>query len=251
MYEFTHGIDHVGKNGFAPILVIGKEVCEQDFIERDLSGIQGVFIRHRGLDSGVKWQDLNIELLGVKFPRLRYLYIEFGDKCDVSGLGEQSFIEELTLICPKLKQKIDQPQFENARKAELQIPVQYLRNLVPLNIEELELFRPRFFVLEELPLRRLLVNLRVVYARNLENLKGIENFPALSRAVFADCPNLMEIGDYFQDSRIREIWLTGVGKLRNMDGLINAKLLEKAFVIEASKELVVPDQIRVLVRDRA
>ncbi len=84
MYEFTHGIDHIGKDGIAPILKVGKGVCEQDFIERDLSAIQGIFIRHRGLDKGVKWQDLNIELLGKKFPNLRYLCIEFGDQCDVT-----------------------------------------------------------------------------------------------------------------------------------------------------------------------
>lgn len=97
MYEFTHGIDHIGQDGIAPVLMVGKAVCEQDFIERDLSDIQGLFIRHRGLDKGVTWQDLKIELLGKRFPNLRYLSIEFGDRCDVSGLGPQPALEILTL----------------------------------------------------------------------------------------------------------------------------------------------------------
>ncbi len=251
MYEFSHGIDHVGKNGIAPILIIGKEVCEQDFIERDLADIQGVFIRQRGLDNGVKWQNLNIELLGIKFPRLRYLCIEFSDKCDVSGFGEQPFVEKLILICPKLNQKIDQPQFQNAKVAKLQIPTQYLSNLVPLNVRDLDLFRPKFYLLEELPPRQLLAKMKVTLARNLNCLKGIENFPSLTCAVFDDCPNLIEVGDHFQRSPICEIWLTGVRKLRSIDGLIKAKFLEKAFVIQAPKELAVPDEIRALVRDRA
>ena len=251
MYEFTHGIDHVGKNGFAPILVIGKKVCEQDFIERDLSGIQGVVIRHRGLDSGVKWQDLNIELLRIKFPRLRYLHIEFGDKCDVSEFGEQSFVEELTLICPKLKQKIDQPQFRSVKKAKLQIPTQYLNNLVSLNIQNLELLRPKFSFLDELPARQLLSKLKVAYGRNLQTLKGIEGFPNLIQAAFIDCPNLTEVGDFFQNSMVREIWLSGVRSLTNIDGLVCAQFLEKAFVIDADGNLVVPNAIRDIVRDRA
>lgn len=251
MYEFTHGIDHVGKNGFAPILVIGKEICEQDFIERDLSDIQGIDIRQRGLDIGVRWQDLNIGLLGKKFPRLRYLHIEFGDQCDLSEFGNQPLIEDLTLICPKLKQKIDQLQFQNARKSKIQIPVQYFSNLISSNIEELELVRSKIFTLEELPQRRLLSKLRVVFARNLENLRGIENFPALIDSTFTDCPNLIEVGDNFQDSSIRQIWLAGVKKLRSIDGLVNARSLEKAFVIGSSKELIIPEAIRALVKDRA
>lgn len=251
MYEFTHGIDHIGKNGVAPILIVGKEVCEQDFIERDLSAIQGIFIRHRGLDKGVKWQDLNIELLGKRFPNLRYLYIEFGDLCDVSGLGSQPAVEDLTLICPKLKQRVDRPQFQNARQAEMQIPTQYLEHLVPLKIEKLKLFRPKFSTLGELPPRLLLAELRVVYARNLETLNGLENFPDLAYVNFFGCPNLVELGNVFGKSQIREIWLTGVRKLQSIEGLEKAKVLEKATVIEASKELVIPEAIRAFVKDRA
>lgn len=251
MYEFTHGIDHVGKNGVAPILVVGKEVCEQDFIERDLSAIQGIFIRHRGLDKGVKWQDLNIEFLGERFPNLRYLYIEFGDLCDVSGLGSQPAVEYLTLICPKLRQRVDRPQFQNARHAEIQIPTQYLEHLVPLKVEKLELFRPKFAALDELPSRQHLADLRVVYARNLESLRGFENFSSMIRAVFDDCPNLIEIDHSLKDSPIREIWLMGVRKLINIDCLTEAKSLEKVRVIEASQELVVPEAIRSIFQDRA
>jgi len=251
MYEFTHGIDHIGKDGIAPILKVGKGVCEQDFIERDLSAIQGISIRHRGLDKGVKWQDLNIELLGKKFPNLRYLCIEFGDQCDVSGLGAQPAVEDLTLICPKLKQRKDLPQFQNAQQAEIQIPTQYLANLVPQKVEKLELFRPKFLALDELPPRHQLAELRVVYARNLKTLRGLEKFPELVKAAFCDCPNLVEIGELFEKSLIREIWLSGVRKLQNIAGLTQAKELKKVRVIEASKELVVPDAIRSIFKDRA
>jgi hypothetical protein len=231
--------------------VIGKEVCEQDFIERDLSAIQGIFIRHRGLDMGVKWQDLNIELLGKKFPKLRYLHIEFGDQCDVSGLGVQPAVKDLTLLCPKLKQKKDFPQFQNAQQAEIQIPTKYLKSLVPLKVEKLELFRPKFVALDELPPRQQLAELRVVYARNLETLRGLEKFPELAKAAFCDCPNLVETGEVFEKSEIQDIWLSGVQKLRNIADLAKAKSLEKVRIIDPPKELVIPETIRDIFEDRA
>lgn len=157
----------------------------------------------------------------------------------------------MTLICPKLKQSVDQPQFQNARRAEVQIPTQYLANLVPEHIESLELFRPKFSTLDALPPRLKLTKLRVTYARNLETLAGIKNFPALENAVFFDCPNLVNVAHEFDGSAIRGIWLSGVRKLQSIDGLAKAKLLEKATVIEASKELVVPGAIRGIVKDRA
>lgn len=250
MYEFTHGIDHIGNNGAAPILVIGKDVCEQDFIARDLSDIQGIYIRHRGLDSGVQWRDLNIELLGKKFPRLRYLYIEFGDSCDVSDFGDQPLVEHLTLICPKLKQKRDHPQFQNAQKIELQIPTVYFANLISKAVEDLTLVRPKISTLEELPPRQTLNELKVVLARNLESLKGIENFSSLTSAAFSDCPNLVEIGNQYGHSRIREMLLCGCKKLRSIDGLAQAQSLEKSVVIGTPKDLIIPAEILPIFKNR-
>lgn len=250
MYEFTHGIDHIGKDGFAPILVIGKNVCEQDFIARDLSEIQGIYISHRGLDSGVQWCDINIELLGEKFPHLRYLHIEFGNSCDISDFGDQPLVEHLTLICPKLKQKHDQPQFQNAQKIELQIPTQYFANLISKTVKDLTLFRPKIVTLKDLPPRQTLSKLKVALARSLESLQGIENFSNLTSATFSDCPNLVEIGDQYGQSRIQEMWLCGCKKLRSIDGLAQAPSLEKSVVIGAPEELIIPDGIIPIFKNR-
>lgn len=250
MYEFTHGIDHIGRNGFAPILVIGKNVCEQDFITRDLSDIQGIHISHRGLDDGVQWHDINVELLGKKFPQLRYLHIEFGSSCDVSDFGDQPLVEHLTLICPKLKQKHVRPQFQKAQIIELQIPTEYFADLISNRVEELTLYRPKISTLNELPPRQTLRKLKVVLARNLKNLQGIENLSNLASATFSDCPNLVEIGNQYEKSCIREMSLFGCKKLRSIEGLAQAQSLEKSVVIGGPKELVVPDEIIPIFKNR-
>jgi hypothetical protein len=248
MHDFLHGINHSGWNGIAPLLVVGCSIERDDFVVRDLSSIQGVVIRQRGLEKGLMWDDLGMELLASKLPNLQLVDIEYADKCDVSVFGQQPAVTHLNLNCPKLRQKSDCKQFINATHVELRIPDQYLDQLLSKNIENLLIGAPKFVSLKALEEHRFLKKLVIQYARNLKTLDGIENFPNLLEAVFTDCPNLLEVGNEFDKSNIQKILLSGVRRLVNIDGLSKAKYLVDAKVILASKELVIPSTIQSLLK---
>jgi hypothetical protein len=109
---------------------------------------------------------------------------------------------------------------------------------------------PKFESLKALDLRQNLKKLVVQYARNIKTLSGIENFPNLLEGYFTDCPNLLEVGDSFDNSCIQKILLSGVRRLISIEGLVNARFLAEAKVILASKNLVIPEAIRSRVKTK-
>ena len=243
MNGFEHGIDHVGHNGFAPLLVIGGAIRESDFHERDLEKIEGVVITDRGLLKNTTWSDLNLKLLGERLKTLKYLSVEFSGKVDLSEFGLQRNMLHVKLHCPKLA-NLSGKIFPELIEAELSVPDSALMSLSPLTIKKLSLIRPKlkdFVVLEDY---KALKTLDVYYARNVLSLHGLLNLLELDWLGLHDCPSFISIGAKHAMPGPTELMLGGCGRFSDFSNLEYLSKLRKVSLFGKGPSVAIPEYFK-------
>jgi hypothetical protein len=230
-YSFEHGIDHCGRDGVAPLLVVGGPVSERDFIERDLGAIRGVLLTDRGLPRGIAWRDLDLALLFRRLGPQEYIDISFKGPVDLADLGDQPELRVLHIDCDNVKRPPGHV-FARLEQAMLRWSDECSRKALPPTLRELRLLRPKmrdFGPIEHLRgLRRLHVDL----ARSLVSLEGLESLASLESLGLHDCPNLAA-GALSSDVRTSlEVTVSGARKIPALDWLPRlrgARRIELAF----------------------
>lgn len=235
--EFEYGIDHCG-HGIAPLLVIGGPVYASNFEVRDLSTVQGVVIKERGVPKGLSWSDLNLRILGDQLKNLRFLDIEFSGKVSLDDFGKQPNLTKLYLNCPKMLAP-SYPLFPALIDADILVPDAALRNLLVPSLEKLALERPHFRDLTILSENRALRSLNVSLARNLTSIDGLPDSLHMDTLVFSDCPQLTRVGPQKAMPGPTEMILGGCKRLDNLSGVELFSKLRKLSLVGHGPQVVI------------
>lgn len=222
-YSFEHGIDHCGRSGTAPLLVIGGPVSEQDFVERDLSDIRGVIVNQSGQPKGTRWRDLNMRLLFERLSPIEYLNIEFDGPVDLGDVGVQPKLHRLYVRCPNAKVGIDHA-FPAVIEANVRWPVECTERMIGESVRDLEWIRPGISDFRQLAHLKGLEQLRVGLTPRLESLTGLMALTKLFRLSVFDCQQLVSIGI---DAPCRKPEFVSINGCRNLSDLTPVRYLQK------------------------
>jgi len=243
MEDFEHGIDHVGRRGVAPLLVIGGPIYQSNFEVRDLSLIQGVIVKERGLPKGLSWADLNLSILGERLKNLRHLVIEFSGKVNLEDFGLQANMAYIYLNCPKMIPP-SYPLFPALDEAEILVPDAALSNLLVPSVEILTLHRPHFKDLTLLSESRALRSLDIHFARNLTSLNGLSDSSSMEVLGLHHCPSLTRVGPQKRMPGPTELVVGGCKRLADLSGVELFSKLRKLSLLGSGPEVVISEALK-------
>lgn len=227
-YSFEHGIDHAGRLGIAPILVIGGPIQERDFTERNLESVAGVVIVEKGIPNRPNWKELNLKLLFSKIKALRYLSIEFEKKCDLNDVGLHWDLEFFSLNAPNATWT-EAGLLKACRVLQAQAPLDVIEKLMGVGVNQMELIRPSFFDLEMVSRCVNMESLDIWRAKGLTSIRGIEGLRSLQWLGVHDCPSLETID--LPKIGPKEIVIGGCKKLKSIVADAEVGRLEKIAVL--------------------
>lgn len=234
--EVVHGIDHCGQFGYAPILVVGGPIVEQDLVLRDLSSIQGVRVSQHGIGGKLPWRKLNLVALFSMLPKIKYLDIDMESVVDFSDLEDQWGIEYLQVNCPASKGGVKKKL--SVKHATVRWSDESIK-LVLEGADYLEVARVKasdFQVFEGVNNIR---SLRISNAKNLNSAFGLQNLDSLESLDVSDCQRLTEMRICFGNRSLKRISFWGCRNLQYFEGLDNLPSLEKLEFFSCGKEITV------------